>query len=99
MNRKHVGTVCMSISVIGRQPVITTAAKIGQKNIRKERIRMAKDRETPCKYYICAGQCQKGREADHAHYCQKCNKYEPRARVRHLNQKKEKLNKLRRAGE
>ena len=55
---------------------------------------MAKDRETPCKYYICAGQCQKGREADHAHYCQKCDKYYPRARVRHLNQKK-----LRRAGE
>ena len=44
---------------------------------------MAKYREIPCKYYICAGQCQKGREADHAHYCQKCNKYEPRARVRH----------------
>lgn len=56
---------------------------------------MAKTRETPCLYYICAGQCQKGREADHAHYCQKCDKYEPRARVRHLNQKKVKLDKLR----
>ena len=60
---------------------------------------MAKDRETPCKYYICAGQCQKNREADHAHYCQKCGKYEPRARVRHLNQKKAKLDKLRKKGE
>lgn len=56
---------------------------------------MAKTRETPCLYYICAGQCQKGREADHAHYCQKCEKYYPRARVRHLNQKKAKLDKLR----
>ena len=60
---------------------------------------MAKDRETPCKYYICAGQCKKGREADHTHYCQKCGKYEPRARVRHLNQKKAKLDKLRKKGE
>ena len=59
---------------------------------------MAKTRETPCLYYICAGQCQKGREADHTHYCQKCDKYYPRARVRHLNQKKEKLNKLRKVG-
>ena len=99
MKTKHVGTVCTNTSAIGRQPVITAVVKIGQRNIRKERIRMAKDRETPCKYYICAGQCQKGREADHAHYCQKCDKYYPRARVRHLNQKKEKLNKLRKVGE
>ena len=56
---------------------------------------MAKTRETPCLYYICAGQCQKWREADHAHYCQKCDKYKPRAKVRHLNQKKVKLDKLR----
>lgn len=26
---------------------------------------MAKTRETPCLYYICAGQCKKGRQADH----------------------------------
>ena len=56
---------------------------------------MTKTRETPCLYYIRAGQCQKGREADHAHYCQKCDKYKPRAKVRHLNQKKVKLDKLR----
>ena len=35
-------------------------------------------------------------KADHAHYCQKCDKYKPRARVRHLNKKKEKLDKIRR---
>lgn len=56
---------------------------------------MSKDRETPCKYYICAGECTKGREAEHNGYCQHCNKYVPRARVRHLNKKKEKLQKIR----
>lgn len=56
---------------------------------------MAKDRETPCLYYICMGECKKGRYANHWHYCQKCDKYKPRARVRHLNKKKEKLEKIR----
>ena len=56
---------------------------------------MAKDRETPCLHYVCAGLCTKGRKADHVHYCQKCSKYEPRARVRHLNLKKKKLDKIR----
>lgn len=44
---------------------------------------------------ICAGECEKGREADHRGYCQKCNKYVPRVRVKHPNQKKQKLNKIR----
>lgn len=44
---------------------------------------MAKDRETPCLYYICMGECQK------------CDRYKSRARVRHLNKKKEKLEKIR----
>lgn len=48
---------------------------------------MATDRRTPCLYYVCAGLCTKGRKADHAHYCQHCNKYKPRARVRYKNQK------------
>lgn len=56
---------------------------------------MAYDRETPCLYYICAGLCTKDRKADHAHYCQKCNKYKPRARVKHINRKKEKLDRIR----
>ncbi len=56
---------------------------------------MATDRQTPCLYYICAGLCKKGRKADHAHYCQHCDKYKPRARVRYKNQKKEKLEKIR----
>ena len=51
-------------------------------------IKMAKFRETPCKYYEALGTCKKGREACHKGYCQHCDKYEPRARVRHLNRKK-----------
>lgn len=56
---------------------------------------MSKDRLTPCMYYICAGECEKGREADYKGYCQHCNKYRPRAKERHLNKKKEKLRKIR----
>lgn len=56
---------------------------------------MATDRQTPCLYYVCAGQCTKGREADHKHYCKRCDKYKPRARVRYINKKKEKLEKIR----
>lgn len=56
---------------------------------------MAKYRETPCKFYIAKGECRKGRTAVHNGYCQHCNKYVPRARVRHVNQKKLKLDKLR----
>ena len=56
---------------------------------------MAKDRIESCLYYICAGECEKGREADHKGYCQKCNKYVPRVRVKHTNQKKQKLDKIR----
>lgn len=57
---------------------------------------MAKTRETPCLYYVCAGTCQKGREAEHKGYCQKCDKYKPRFRERHLNRKKQELDKIRR---
>ena len=43
-----------------------------------------KYRETPCKYYICLGECKKGRAAEHKGYCQHCDKYYPRAKVRHI---------------
>lgn len=56
---------------------------------------MAHYRETPCKYYISFGQCTKGRVACHTGCCQHCGKYEPRARVRHINKKKQYLNKVR----
>lgn len=57
---------------------------------------MAKDRLTPCKFYVAKGECRKGREAEHKGYCQKCDKYVPRVRERHLNKKKQKLDKIRR---
>lgn len=50
---------------------------------------MSKYRETPCKYYISHGECSKGRVAEHNTYCQHCNKYCPRAKVRHINKKKQ----------
>lgn len=55
---------------------------------------MAKYRETPCKYYIAFGECQNGRSACHKAYCQHCDKYEPRAKVKHKNRKREALQKV-----
>ena len=55
---------------------------------------MARYREIPCKYYIALGQCQKGRAAQHKTYCQHCDKYVPRARVRCMNKKKKKKYRL-----
>ena len=56
---------------------------------------MAKDRTQPCKHYVCANAlCEKGREAEHTGYCQRCDKYEARARIKHVNQKKLKLQKI-----
>jgi len=60
---------------------------------------MAKDRIEPCKYYICKGECSKGREANHNGYCQKCSKYVPRVKRRHLNRKKQEIDKIRRKEE
>jgi hypothetical protein len=56
---------------------------------------MAKDRETPCKSYVCEGECKKGREAEHKGYCQRCDKYVPRVKERHINRKKQELEKIR----
>lgn len=50
-----------------------------------------KDRLEPCESYICEGECKKGRDAKHTGYCRRCDKYHPRAKVRHKNLKKEKL--------
>ena len=46
-------------------------------------------------YYVALGECKKGRDACHENYCQKCDKYYPRARVRHINQKKKRLQEIR----
>lgn len=50
---------------------------------------MSKYRENPCKYYLCYGECSKGREAAHTGYCQHCDKYCPHAKVHHINKKKQ----------
>lgn len=52
---------------------------------------MSRYRIEPCVNYVCKGNCYKGRIADHRGYCQKCNLYEPRARLKHKNLKKEKI--------
>lgn len=49
---------------------------------------MAKYREVVCMYYISHGKCKKNRGADHNHYCQKCDKYRPRAKMHLPNKKK-----------
>ena len=56
---------------------------------------MAKYRETVCMYYESLGKCKKGRDACHEHYCQKCDKYYPRAKVKHLNKKKQRIQEIR----
>ena len=38
---------------------------------------MAKTRERACRYYICEGQCKKGRKGDFDGTCQHCDKYNP----------------------
>ena len=55
-----------------------------------------RDRITPCVYYVCKGECENGRDAEHTGYCQRCDKYQPRAKVRHINKKKQYLDKLNR---
>lgn len=60
---------------------------------------MARDRETPCKFYLSHGECAKGRNASHKGLCQRCDKYVPRARVRHVNKKKQYLEKIRKMGD
>lgn len=54
---------------------------------------MAHDKLIPCIYYVCRGLCEKGRDADHSGYCQKCDKYIPRVKLRYQNIKKQKLEK------
>lgn len=50
---------------------------------------MSKLREIPCKYYISFGVCEKGRNASHTKYCQHCDKYVPRTKMKMPNRKKQ----------
>lgn len=56
---------------------------------------MAKDRLTPCKFYVCEGNCAKGREGTFNVYCKRCNKYQARCNEHHVNRKKFELDKIR----
>lgn len=56
---------------------------------------MARLRETVCIHYAALGECKKGRDANHKGYSQKCDKYYPRARQRHINMKRKKLETIR----
>lgn len=56
---------------------------------------MAKLRQIPCIHYICIHECKKGREAEHNGYCQRCDKYYPRAKMKIENKKKKILEKIR----
>jgi hypothetical protein len=58
---------------------------------KEERYFIMRDRLAVCEYYICKGECKKGRNAEQNGYCQKCGKYRPRkgskAVVRDLKRK------------
>lgn len=57
---------------------------------------MSRDRIEPCKFYVCENSpCKKGRTGEHNGYCQRCDKYRARARVHHVNRKKQELQKIR----
>lgn len=36
-----------------------------------------KDREIACKYYVCEGECKKGRAGTFRKQCQTCNLWDP----------------------
>lgn len=57
---------------------------------------MAKTREIVCEYYICEGNCSKGREGTFNKCCQTCNKYrkKPGAAPRRVDNRNKKLNKI-----
>ena len=42
-----------------------------------------------CEYYICKGNCSKGRDADYNGYCKHCNKWSARKGTKLVNKKKD----------
>ena len=57
---------------------------------------MARTRERQCEFYICEGQCSKGRERTCLKQCQTCNKYRAKAGAapRRTDNRKQKMNKI-----
>ena len=56
---------------------------------------MAKTRERQCEFYICEGQCSKGREGTFLKQCQICNRYRAKAGAapRRTDKRKQKIKK------
>lgn len=62
---------------------------------------MARDREISCEFYVCEGECSKGKSGTFRHQCQICSDYKARAggrpaRLDLRNKKRERFNKDRR---
>ena len=57
---------------------------------------MAKTRERQCEFYICEGQCSKGREGTFLKKYQTCNQYRANAGAapRRTDNRKQKMNKI-----
>ena len=57
---------------------------------------MARTRERQCEFYICEGQCSKGREGTFLKQCQTCNQYRVKAGAvpRRTDNRKQKMNKI-----
>ena len=57
---------------------------------------MARTRERQREFYICEGQCSKGREGTFLKQCQTCNKYRAKAGAapRRTDNRKQKMNKI-----
>ena len=52
-----------------------------------------KDRLAPCIYYICKGECTKGRNAEQNGICQTCKKYRPRKGFKVVDKRKKERDK------
>lgn len=57
---------------------------------------MARTREIVCEYYVCEGNCLKGREGTFNKQCQICNKYRKKAGAapRRTDNRKRKIEKI-----
>ena len=57
---------------------------------------MAKDREIACEFYVCEGECTKGKEGTFRKACQTCQVYKPikGGQPARKNLKKEKTEKF-----
>lgn len=55
-----------------------------------------KDREVACQFYICEGNCSKGKEGTFRKACQTCNKYNPikGGRPARVDNRRKKMDKI-----